>query len=124
MWLLVGLSAWPFRFASRPSLQGRAKGDRTRRIGSRVLIPYAELERFGADNPLLQTGSDPDLRLLYDRKSAAERLSISVRSLDYFIEREEIKIRRVNSCVLIPRAELARFARADHHSPVQSVQGK
>jgi hypothetical protein len=53
-------------------------------------------------------------RLLYDRKSAAQMLSISVRSLDSFIARKAIQFRRIGRRVLIPHGELMKFARADH----------
>lgn len=53
-------------------------------------------------------------RLLYDRKSAAEQLSISVRALDRLIANKCLTARRIGSRVLIPSAELKRFARADH----------
>lgn len=53
-------------------------------------------------------------RLLYDRKSAALMLSISIRSLDYLIAGKLLATRRIGKKVLIPHAELARFSRADH----------
>jgi excisionase family DNA binding protein len=53
-------------------------------------------------------------RLLYDRKTAARLLSISVRALDRFIANRAINTRRIGSRVLIPRSELQKFARADH----------
>lgn len=56
-------------------------------------------------------------RLLYDRKNAALQLSISVRSLDYLIARGELKYRKMGKKILIPRAELVRYARGDHFGP-------
>jgi excisionase family DNA binding protein len=53
-------------------------------------------------------------RLLYDRKTAAQQLSISTRALDRLIANKCLNTRRVGSRVLIPHAELTRFARADH----------
>ena len=53
-------------------------------------------------------------RLLYDRRSAAAALSVSVRTIDNFLAQGEFKIRRIGRRVLIPRAELLRFARGDH----------
>lgn len=53
-------------------------------------------------------------KLLYDRRSAAAALSISIRSLDYLLARGEFRTRRIGKKVLIPRAELTRFAAADH----------
>jgi len=57
-----------------------------------------------------------DGRLLYDRKSAALQLSISVRSLDYLISKKELAVRRMGKKILIPRSELVKFARKDHKS--------
>ncbi len=49
-------------------------------------------------------------RLLYDRKSAAQQLSISVRSLDYLVANRKILTRRIGSRVLIHHDDLTRFA--------------
>ena len=57
-------------------------------------------------------------KLLYDKKTAADQLSISLRSLNYFISRGEIRFRRVGRRVLIPQSELVRFARGHHPEPV------
>jgi excisionase family DNA binding protein len=56
--------------------------------------------------------------ILYDRKGAAAALSVSVRTLDYFIARRELVTRRIGRKVLIPASELRRFARADHFGAV------
>ena len=53
-------------------------------------------------------------RLLYDRKSAAQQLSISVRALDRLIASKLLNTRRIGTRVLIPHADLRRFAKADH----------
>ncbi len=55
-----------------------------------------------------------ETRLLYDRKSAAKQLSVSVRTLDYFVSQKKIGFRRIGRRVLIPHGELVKFARADH----------
>lgn len=55
-------------------------------------------------------------RLLYDRKSAAQQLSISVRALDRLVANKCLSARRIGSRVLIPYGELKKFARADHFS--------
>lgn len=57
-------------------------------------------------------------KLLFDRKSAAKVLSVSVRTLDYLISRKELRTRRIGKKVLIPIGELKRFASADHLGPV------
>lgn len=58
--------------------------------------------------------------LLYDRKSASYALSMSVRSLDYFLSRRAFRTRRIGKKVLIPASELKRFAAADHFGPIKS----
>jgi hypothetical protein len=57
-------------------------------------------------------------RLLYDRKEAARQLSISVRSLDYLIGQRKLSTRRLGKKVLVPHAELVRFASANHFEPM------
>lgn len=57
-------------------------------------------------------------RLLYDRKTAARMLSISLRSLAYLLSRGEIRFRRIGTKTLIPHAELVRFAHGHHPEPV------
>jgi hypothetical protein len=59
-------------------------------------------------------------KLLYDRKSAAHALSISVRSLDYLIARKELAFRKIGKKVMIQHAELLRFSRQNHFEPVAS----
>jgi hypothetical protein len=57
--------------------------------------------------------------LLHDRKSAAQMLSISVRSLDYLISRKLIAVRRIGRKVMVSHSELSRFARSDHTGPIK-----
>ena len=64
-----------------------------------------------------------EARLLYDRKTAAKMLSISLRSLAYLLSCEEIRFRRLGSKTLIPHAELVRFARGHHPTPLASGDG-
>ena len=59
-------------------------------------------------------------RLLYDRKTAATMLSISVRMVDYMITTQTIKVRRIGSRVLIPVDELHRVACQDHPAVLAS----
>ena len=61
-------------------------------------------------------------RLLYDRKSAAQLLSISVRSLDYLIANKVVATRRIGSRVLIAFTELKRVAKQDR--PLSVLKGK
>ena len=65
---------------------------------------------------------NPVQKLLYDRKSAAHALSISVRSLDYLVANKQLRFRKAGRKVLIPHSELVRFARADHPSLSEFAQ--
>jgi hypothetical protein len=62
--------------------------------------------------------SDAEPRLLYDRRTAARQLSISIRSLDYLIQQQRIATRRIGSRVLVSYDELRRFARGNHTDPI------
>lgn len=62
-------------------------------------------------------------RILLSKKEAASMLSISVRALDYLIQRREIKIRRIGRRVLVPLREMEQFSRRDHPSPVRNKDG-
>jgi len=53
-------------------------------------------------------------RLLYDRKTAARQLSISVRSLDYIIAAKGLDTRRIGRKVLVTHASLMRYASGNH----------
>jgi hypothetical protein len=57
-----------------------------------------------------------DSRLLYDRKTAARQLSISVRSLDYIIAAKGLDTRRIGKKVLVTHASLVRYASGNHHA--------
>jgi hypothetical protein len=57
-------------------------------------------------------------KLLYDRKSAAWALSVSIRSLDYLIADGAFETRRIGRRVLIAAASLRKFAAANHYGPV------
>ncbi len=68
--------------------------------------------------PVARAEMPPGQRLLVDRRNAAQYLSISQRSLDYLLANGELNVRRIGSRVLIPIAELQRYARLDHKSLV------
>ncbi|MEG9438230.1 helix-turn-helix domain-containing protein [Edaphobacter sp. HDX4] len=67
------------------------------------------------------TADASELRLLYDRKTAARMTSISVRSLDYLISSGELKVRRIGTRILVAHAELVRFAGRDHVGTVAAA---
>jgi excisionase family DNA binding protein len=56
----------------------------------------------------------PDVKLLVSRDEAAQLLSISQRGLDYLIANRRLPTRRIGGRVLIPVADLRKYARGDH----------
>jgi hypothetical protein len=58
-------------------------------------------------------------RLLYTRQEAAYKLSLSVRSLDYYIATKRISTRRKGRKVLVPHGELIRFSHMDHTDAIR-----
>lgn len=66
----------------------------------------------------------PEPRLLYDRKAAAQQLSVSIRTIDYYLQAKALKTRRIGRKVLIPHAELVRFSRADHIERVDAERSR
>lgn len=76
---------------------------------------------FAIDIPVpgvmdLCAAAEEAARLLYDRKSAAQQLSISIATLDRLVANKCLTARRIGGRVLIPYGELKKFARADHPS--------
>ena len=59
-------------------------------------------------------------RLLYTRNEAARQLSISVRSLDYFVANKEFDTRRIGRRVFITHPSLIRFAGRNHYDGVKT----
>jgi excisionase family DNA binding protein len=53
-------------------------------------------------------------KFLLSRQDAAQVLSISQRALDYLIAARRLQTRRIGGRVLIPVADLRKFARGDH----------
>lgn len=69
------------------------------------------------ETPTNGSGKKParsDDRLLVSRRDAATRLSISERAVDYLIANRTLTTKRIGSRVLIPIADLKRFANGDH----------
>jgi hypothetical protein len=62
----------------------------------------------------MAANNDCSNRILYDRKCAAQQLSISVRALDYLIQQQRLATRRIGGRVLVHNNELQRFARGNH----------
>ncbi len=56
----------------------------------------------------------PEDKLLVGREEAAQMLSISQRALDYLIASKRLPTRRIGGRVLIPVADLRKYARCDH----------
>jgi excisionase family DNA binding protein len=59
-----------------------------------------------------------DEKLLLSRREAAQLLSISQRALDYLVATRRLPTRRIGGRVLIPMADLRKYARSDHPEPL------
>ncbi len=68
----------------------------------------------GPKKPPVRATVVPQDKLLVCREEAAEILSISVRSIDYLLASKQLSFRRIGTRILIPVADLKRFARMDH----------
>lgn len=66
----------------------------------------------------------PTDKLLYDRKSAAFSLSVSVRTIDYALARGDFETRRIGKKVLITASSLRKFAASNHYGPVSASRAE
>jgi hypothetical protein len=57
-------------------------------------------------------------KLLYDRKTAAWALSVSIRTIDYAIAAGAFETRRSGRKVLITAGSLKMYAAANHFGPI------
>ena len=62
----------------------------------------------------------PEDKLLVSREEAAQLLSISQRALDYLVASKRLPTRRIGGRVLIPVADLRKYARSDHPERIVS----
>ena len=80
----------------------------------------SQRERAGAESrgdrkkPPQRVNIAPEDRLLVSREEAAQLLSISQRALDYLVASKRLPTRRIGGRVLIPVADLRKYARCDH----------
>ena len=61
-------------------------------------------------------------KMLYDRKSAAWALSVSVRTVDYELARGTFDTRKIGTRTLITAASLKRYAASNHFGSVAGKQ--
>jgi excisionase family DNA binding protein len=61
-------------------------------------------------------------KLLVSKRSAAESLGVSIRTIENFIARKDLPARKLGRRTLIPFAALRQFATRDHrsHEPVET----
>jgi excisionase family DNA binding protein len=62
----------------------------------------------------------PEDKILVSREEAAQLLSISQRALDYLLANRRLATRRIGGRVLIPVADLQKYARQDHPERIVS----
>jgi hypothetical protein len=67
----------------------------------------------------MRVGSSQILKLRYTREEAAEALGLSLRTLDYRIETQDLATKRDGRRVFITASELRRYANRDHTRRVQ-----
>lgn len=72
------------------------------------------LEKFGSHANVIKFN--------YTRDEAAFSLGVSVRIIDYLIERGDLDTRRIGKKVLVPREALRRYAAADHPEPAAGAR--
>jgi len=60
--------------------------------------------------------------LLYSREHAAMRLSVSKRTIDYLLARNELEWKKIGRRKLITAASLRAFARCNHYGPVKGPE--
>jgi excisionase family DNA binding protein len=56
----------------------------------------------------------PDAKIPVGREEAAQLLSISVRGIDYLLANRRLPFRKLGGRILIPVAELRKYAHSDH----------
>lgn len=64
----------------------------------------------------------PEDKLLVSREEAAQMLSISQRELDYLVASKRLPTRRIGGRVLIPLADLRKYACCDHPQRIVSAE--
>jgi excisionase family DNA binding protein len=81
-----------------------------------VLKSSSQEPSFKADRrkPPQRVTVAPEDKLLVSREEAAQMLSISQHGLDYLVASKRLSIRRIGGRVLIPTAELRKYACCDH----------
>jgi excisionase family DNA binding protein len=70
--------------------------------------------------PPQRTAVAPEHKLLVSREEAAQLLSISQRALDYLVAAKRLPVRRIGGRVLLPVADLRKYARSDHPERIVS----
>jgi excisionase family DNA binding protein len=86
------------------------------------LLRERTMPAFKADRkkPPQRVTVAPGDKLLVSREEAAQLLSISQRALDYLVASKRLPTRRIGGRVLIPVADLRKYARYDHPERIVS----
>ena len=103
-----------------PQSRKRSRGQSRTRIHPPLLFPPQSPTQMPkrAMNALRRKPPEsvkvaPDSKLLVSRVEAAQLLSISERGVDYLIAARRLQTRRIGGRVLIPVADLRKYARGD-----------
>ena len=90
------------------------------RLQSSTQAPDGLVFDPGRSKPPQRAPVAPEDKILVSREEAAQLLSISQRALDYLVASKRLPTRRIGGCVLIPDAELRKYARCDHPERIVS----
>ena len=82
--------------------------------GELKLSPQEPVFKAGHRKPPQRVAIAPEDKLLVSREEAAQLLSISQRGLDYLVASKRLPTRRIGGRVLIPVADLRKYAHCDH----------
>ena len=110
-----------------PQFRKRSRGQSRTRIHPALLFPPQSPTQMPkrATNALRRKPPEsvkvaPDSKLLVSRVEAAQLLSISERGGDYLLAARRLPTRRIGGRVLIPVADLRKYARGDHPERIVS----
>jgi len=94
------------------------------RMNGRYSGMFEQVQAPARKKPVISEAAIPTAmteKSLFSREEAAFAIGVSVRTLDDYIARGEINTLRIGRKVMIPAAELRRFAAANHFGTVTGV---
>ena len=83
-------------------------------------IPKQPKQKIGKRKAPRIASVPTDARLLVGRQTAAEMVSLSIRSIDYMLASKQLPFRKIRGRTLIPVSALQRLARIDRSGGIAS----